>query len=342
MQIKIIGFFFLMIVAAFQAQATVERRAAFDIGSGNIKMLIADVDTDTNQLLDYIYADSYKVLFSASLASNPDGIFSEQVIDQAKKAFAVLLQRAEIYHPQSYVGIATEAFRTAKNGQQVAETLSCHFSFPIRIIPQSEEGELGFESAVAHSKGDPENAVVWDIGSGSFQISWKELNKIHSYTGRLGKVPTKNLILSIQGKPITETSSPNPISQAEAEQAQLMLIQKFPVIPETLQKKLSHPNTLVYGIGAIHHPNVATSTGLSIYTPETIQKLLQERFGLTDKNFGDFLVAQYWVSDLVFVNSLMSYLGINQVLDVQSFDPAGIPVSGNTVGILIRPSYWLK
>ncbi len=41
----------------------------------------------------------------------------------------------------------------------------------MQIIPQREEGEIAFFSALASGEINPEEAVVWDIGTGSLQIT---------------------------------------------------------------------------------------------------------------------------------------------------------------------------
>jgi hypothetical protein len=43
-----------------------ERRAAIDIGSGSIKMAIAEVDTDQNIIINTLFEQSFPVAFQAS------------------------------------------------------------------------------------------------------------------------------------------------------------------------------------------------------------------------------------------------------------------------------------
>lgn len=326
-----------LLCQALSLQGAIERRAALDIGSGSIKLLVADVDTETQEIAQYIYGDNMKVPFSNDLAIHPEG-FSDEVQTQAKKTLATLKHRAESYGAKQVAAVATEAFRTSRNGKQLANDIHKELGIPIFIIPQSEEAEVGFESAVAHSKGNSEHAVVWDIGSGSFQISWKEDNSIQAYAGKLGKVPTKKIVLTIQGKEFTETVSPNPISKKEMNLAKAELLKKFPAIPDNLKKKLQNPLTQVYGIGAAHHANIGISLKKPFYTKTLVENVLISRLDLDDTHFGEFIVAQ--VSDLIFVWSLMSHLGIEEVVDIHSYDVDDIAAGGNTVGILLRQKYW--
>ena len=321
--------------------ANIERRAAFDIGSGSIKLLIADIDIETQHVRKYIFSQDIKVPFISALAKSSNGSFTQAVQSQAKEAFALLMQRAKPYHPKNFFGVATEAFRLAKNGEQLATMIANEFKVPIQIISQEEEAELGFYSALEHSqRGDLENTIVWDIGGGSFQISWYDGNGVCSYMGNFGKVPMKHLIISsIQGKSLHETHTPNPISYEEAILAKSLLIQQLSAPSEDLQKKLQNPLTRVLGIGAIHH-NIAWATGIPTYTLSIVDDLLKNRLGFGDDHFGREVNASFWVSDLIFISSIMSHLKIQSVFDLKSFGHPKIEVSGNTIGIIIRPEYW--
>ncbi len=52
------------------------RRAAFDFGSGSIRLQVADVDTETNQVLKSIYSDVLKTFLSSDLARQAEGVLA--------------------------------------------------------------------------------------------------------------------------------------------------------------------------------------------------------------------------------------------------------------------------
>ena len=59
----------IAVIIAFscQMEAAIERRAAIDIGSGGTKVAIADVDTESNQIVEILLDKSFSVPYQASL-----------------------------------------------------------------------------------------------------------------------------------------------------------------------------------------------------------------------------------------------------------------------------------
>lgn len=323
-------------------EADIERRGSFDVGSGSLKVLVADVDTETQHITQYLFSEVIRVPFSDDLAKSSDGSFSKEIQAQAKETIATLIQHAEAFKPTSYSGVATEAFRLAKNGQQLIAEIASELNVPISIISQQEEGALGFGTVVELTRCDPDYAIVWDIGGGSFQVSWKEGEQITSYMGNFAKVPMKNIILAVQGKSQKENLSPNPISLLDFTRAKTVLTSQLKPISSALQKRISDPKTQVFGVGGIHNGNICRSLGGSSYTLGMVEKLLSSRLGLGDECFEEIVDPTYWVSDLVFIVSVMSHLGIDKVENSKAYNTSKLDVTGNTIGILVNPKYWGK
>jgi len=332
---------FLMICQLQFCQASIERRCALDVGSGSLKLLIADVDTNNEQITTFIYSDLVSFPFSESLANRADCSFGKNLQTYAKKAIQRLLERAAPYAPSKVVGIATEAFRKAKNGTQFAQSIYKELKIPIYVISQAEEAEIAFKSVVVLAKSDPDHTVVWDIGSGSFQIAWQDVDTIHCYSGQLGQVIVRNILLEIQGKSRSNQPSPYPISIQEAESLKQILLEQLSEIPEHLQKKLAHPLTKVYGIGGTHHSNIALSTKKFVYTLEMVEALTHMRLSLNQDEL-DNSENDHWVSDLMLLSSIMTHLKIKEVIDIQFFNHSDVKITGNTVGILTHAPYWSK
>lgn len=340
MKKQFIIFILTFLCTLHSIEAQIERRAAFELGSGSIKILIADFDTETHHIDKYIFSDfNGNIRLSNDLESRPDGTFSPKIQQQVREVISAYKLIAEEHKVQRCGGIATEAYRKAKNGEEFINQVSKEFNFPIQIVGQEEEAKLGFLTAAEQSKQNPNDIVVWDNGAGSFQITWINNQQIQSYLGRLGKVPMKNLIITdVQGKSLKEFSSPNPISQSEAVKAKILLIQALASAPESLQIKVQNSSTMVLGIGAIHTNNIARSSGQLTYSLETVEGLLSSRFDLDDSHF-DSTTPEYWVSDLIYVSSIMSHLGIQSVTNIKTFENPEISFSGNTVGILMDSKY---
>ncbi|MBA3237964.1 MAG: hypothetical protein H0T62_06390 [Parachlamydiaceae bacterium] len=185
------------------------------------------MESDTQTIVKYIFSKGIKIPLSEDLAKNNGRGFSEEILQRVKMAVHELKLSAEAHRAERFAGVATEAFTLAQNGEELFSTIQQNEGFNIRLINQKEEAELGFATAIVHSKGDLEKAVVWDIGNGSFQFSWKDQNCTSPYMKQLGKTPVKNLIISeIQGKLLSEMT-PNPISDKQANLAKSLLIKEL-------------------------------------------------------------------------------------------------------------------
>ena len=211
------------------------RRAAFDIGSGRIKMQVSDVDAKTNKIVSTLFTDTASVAIREDLAKSPDGKLSAAIQSKTVVAIAELVKKALPHKPEAYHAIATEGLRMAKNGPELAAKIQKETGVHVTIASQEEEGILGFISAINEAKVDPEKAVSWDFGGGSFQITAKSGDKYCVYQGRLGKVPLKLALLKIQGK--EEAYSPNPISKKEAMLAIAHIKDAIKEIPPEISKK---------------------------------------------------------------------------------------------------------
>lgn len=81
----------LFVISAFtQINADVERRAAIDIGSGGTKVAIADIDTETNQIVQIVLDTSFPVPYQASLDKSVDGTFDVETKELGLKALKKL------------------------------------------------------------------------------------------------------------------------------------------------------------------------------------------------------------------------------------------------------------
>lgn len=348
---KFIYFFILTLLNLFQISAeegtyhpmrSIERRAAFDVGSGKIKLQVADVDTENNQIVEIIATAWMHVDFSQDLALSFDQNFSLSIQKQALAAFEKLKKLAESYSPDAYSGVATEAFRQARNASQLAEMIKDQLAIPVHIISQEEEGILGFMTATAAAEADPDNVVVWDTGGGSFQITAKSGEDYIVYRGRLGRVPVKNLFISsIKGKNIEEVRTPNPVTIDDVEKATLLIKDRLMDIPSLLLEKFAQENIRVLGIGA--QPRAMVHS-YEKYTSKMMRDMIEVHINLTDDQIEQISpwslnpvnpadLAQFVVSDLTFALSVMEIFGISAIEHIS-------PPAGNSTGLLLESRYW--
>lgn len=312
------------------------RRAALDIGSAFTKLQVADVDLEENRIVNVLMTKTVNIGFSQDLAEQKNGTFSETVQNQALKVLKELKAEAEQYKPKSYRGVATAAFRNAKNSDQLVKRLDKELDMQIFVIDQQEEGSLGFLTAIALSGANPETTVTWDTGGGSFQITGLCNNQHVSLLGNLGMTSIKNAIIQeIQGKDPKATFSPNPVSGDEAAHAIHYVATKIEEIPSCLLEKLQDPKTTVIDL---HTPAILPES--PTYNYEQILTLVGDRLGLTDTaiqqrtgiDAADTRTLSESVSYPLLVLGIMKHLNIKEATSVVA--------PGNMAGVLISKKYW--
>lgn len=320
---------------AASTESQIVTRAAFDFGSGSVKLQVAEVDLSNNHIVKTLYAEKIPVDLSQDLSQSIDAKFSPEIQAEAVRVMTQLKNRAEAYQPEAYSGVATEAFRIAKNGQELIDSIREKVGIPLKIISQEEEAIVGFAAAVSTKGIAAQDALVWDIGGGSLQIVTQVGDSYEIFKANLGKVPMKNFIISeLQCKDVNQTYSPNPISAEHGIQAIQFVKEQTGEIPAKILEKLADPKVVVLGIGAqpksVRYPDRG-------YTSDDVYAHIQRGLNLSDqdilKMFYQDAIPAYVVSDLILVYGVMTTVGIENVQFVET-------VSGNSSGVMITPSYW--
>ncbi len=315
----------------------IERRAAFDIGSGQIKMQVSDVDITANKIVNVLLTDIATVKLRESLVKSLDGRLSSDIQNQTVEAIVQLLEKAAPFHPEARHAVATETLRLAKNGEALAERIKNEAGVPVTIISQEEEGILGFISAVSISGIDPVHAVSWDFGGASFQITMKCDDHYMVYQGKLGKIPFKIALLQIQGR-TDQTVSPNPISKPQVTQALQFIKDTLKDVPATLRQKLHRPDTIVLEVGINPLYGMLQNTD---FNSLRLQQEIESRVNLDDDAImmKDSIAQEYKGVSAYVVSNLILALGIMQALDISQVHYAGTQ-GANAVGVLLSPKYW--
>jgi proline iminopeptidase len=320
--------------------ARVERRVAFDIGSGQIKMQVSDVDLKINKIVNILLTDVAYVGLREHLVKSLDGRLSSDIQNKTVDAISGLMKKAAPFHPEAYHAIATEALRLAKNADMLVDRIEKETGVHVTIVSQEEEGILGFISAVSEADVDFDKAISWDLGGGSFQITAKTDGHYSVYQGRLGKTPMKNALLKIQGKDADPMFSPNPISKSQAIEAIEFVKANIKNIPIELQKKLNHPDVVVLGIGI----NPLWGMQQSTYFDKTqVLKELNCRLNLDDAaiRIKDSIPEERKESFTHVVSNLILAYGIMEALNISQVHYVGTQ-GANAVGALLSPKYWIN
>lgn len=309
-------------------------RAAFDIGSGDTKLKVAKVNICQAKIETVLLDSKRDVGYKDDFAKSKDQTLSVMILAVGTKALADLKAEAQKFDPSQYSGVATAAFRDAKNGEKFVETVSKDLDIPIRVISQREEGILGFNSVRARvSEMKPESSVIWDIGGGSQQLVMQKADhSLQVYEGSLASVSFKNdFILKVQKK---KGETPNPMTATQAGKGILhaKAIADKTVPPE--MKAALATGAQVYGIGGVHNFSIQSQVKKgSAYSIQDLSAVIQSRLGKTDKQLGAGPYVNTDSSNPLLVKGFMEALGIKNVIIVKA---------NLTEGLLLSPEFWSK
>ena len=299
----------LLAVTNAWADECIKNRAAFDIGSGTTKMVVASVDTCRQHVVKFLEEEKIPVGYKEDLGTS-QGKFSEDIQKRGLEALQQLIGMAQKYDPEKFVGVATSAFRSSSNGALFADRISRELGIRTQIITQKSEAILGFLAAYPQSDLEKKECLVWDIGGGSMQmVIAGDSDTFDVYEGKLASVSMKNMIITaIQGKSYRKVVSPNPMYKEVASKA-VNLAQYYADIHVSNDIKSNAQNLSVLGIGGVHYYSVrkqCVKDGKT-YTISDVERTLALRQALTDEELGG-KYAPTDVSNLTLVLGFMKYL----------------------------------
>lgn len=213
------------------------RRAAIDIGSGSSKLQIADIIPETGALLAILHASERPCAFGIDWKTSSDGCISTEIMEKGLGILKEYIQISTDLGVTSIHAIATEVFRNCSNGSAYIQLVE-QLGITVRVVTQDLEAELGFCSVVSAHGGKEEEAVVWDSGGASFQITSRDPTSrdLRVYKGALGtSVALATLVQEVRGKKMSkDLSGINPVNFEESEMLVHCLMQKLHPAPEWL------------------------------------------------------------------------------------------------------------
>lgn len=177
-----------------EGEAAVRRRAAIDVGTHSVRLVIVEVDDRRAGP-----PASRRVMEgNGGAASSWREVYRRQKITRlgegwqvgrplhpearkrtliALESFAADLKRWGVTDVQA---VATGVVREATDGEKWVAQLRDELRLPVRVISGEEEAELAFRGVVAGLQGHPLNAaylLVLDVGGGSTEWVWGSLKK---------------------------------------------------------------------------------------------------------------------------------------------------------------------
>jgi exopolyphosphatase/guanosine-5'-triphosphate,3'-diphosphate pyrophosphatase len=317
------------------SSSDIERRAVIDVGSGSTKFCIADVDIKTQSVVKIILNESYAVPYQASLEASDDYTFSREVRETGIQTFTKINALCEEHNVQKVTAVATEAFRKSMNGESFAKEIYDRTCIPLRIITQKEEGAIAYYSAASLVKDRPqEDLIVWDIGTGSYQITMENKDKeLSVFMGNVGSVPFKNYIIDVVQN--QDSSSPSATLHPFTEEdhiaadryARALARQAFP----NIKHQISEKDGKVVGVGRLFTNSLLPfSEDPEKITRADLRKYITSCYGKTKEDLNN----PFSEADLA--NATLA-LGFMKALHIQEIHALSAATSQ---GMLTYAPYW--
>ncbi len=145
--------------------------AALDLGTNNCRLLIA---TPTPNGFRVVEAYSRIVRLGEGLTQS--GRLSDAAMDRALAALKVSAEKIRRRRAVRVKAIATQACRMAQNGPDFVERVAKETGLRLQIITPREEAQLSVSGCVNLLDRQMDAALVVDVGGGSTELSWVDLN----------------------------------------------------------------------------------------------------------------------------------------------------------------------
>ena len=296
-----------------------ETRGSVDMGSGSTKALVAVVDFCQKKILKVTFSEQTPIGFKDSLEESKDGRFDAETLEEAQVKYSALIAAMKELGAKSIKSVATAAFRKATNGAEAAVQIAGSTGVPITIISQTQEAELGVQSAVVLAGVAPESVAVWDIGGGSMQMSYIKDGKLQVFEGDLASVSFKNAVIKdLQKKNPEKVKSPNPL-RAQRDKA-VKLAQAHASRTASDELKTLSPNLKWLGIGGVwwHSVRKQSPENDSVVTTQEIEQSLKKRASLRDSEIG----GNYAETEVTNLALVLGYMKALKIKEVQPIDAA--------------------
>lgn len=315
--------------------AQVRVLAAFDIGSSSTKLTVAEVESisngrnsTTNKIKKILIQSTLPVRLRDDLTRTQTNSLSSEIEQQLIATMKAQKLVAGEFRPIQYIGIGTSVFRSAKNGEEFLERVIKATGVPISIVPQEEEGAIGFSTAVGASKEEANRVISWDSGGGSFQICTSTDDRLEMYGGEFAYLPALELFFANRQLPISRAV--NPVTSKEALELIESICEQLPMAPAWVSS--STKKIISFGDMGSIFANAQKATGCSTFTKGQVMQALMENCHKTDKELACFPNPHEVMISLALVYAMMDHCAMPQITYCYS--------NGGCEGLLVTPKYW--
>jgi len=141
--------------------------AALDLGTNNCRLLIARPHERSFRVLD-----GFTRIVRLGEGLSTTGRLSDAAMDRTMEALRLCRNKLRDHEPARARLIATEACRSASNGQEFLDRVEAELGLTLEIVDRRTEAELAVTGCADLIDLDSEAALMFDIGGGSSELAW--------------------------------------------------------------------------------------------------------------------------------------------------------------------------
>ena len=145
--------------------------AALDLGTNNCRLLVARPEPDGFQVID-----AFSRIVRLGEGVSQSGRLSEGAMDRTIEALKICSSKLRRWRVNRVRSVATEACRRADNCDVFLERVRSETGLDIEIISTEEEACLALAGCSPLLDRRRLNALVFDIGGGSTEVSWIDVS----------------------------------------------------------------------------------------------------------------------------------------------------------------------
>ena len=141
--------------------------AALDLGTNNCRLLIARPHERSFRVLD-----GFTRIVRLGEGLSASGRLSDAAMGRTIEALRLCRNKLREHEPARARLIATEACRSASNGQEFLDRVEAELGLVLEIVDRRTEAELAVTGCADLIEQETEGALMFDIGGGSSELAW--------------------------------------------------------------------------------------------------------------------------------------------------------------------------
>ncbi len=267
--------------------AAMEVRAALDVGSNSIKLVVLEIGSGgTYKILH----DEYAVT-GLGTGLTAGGDLQPQAVADSLQCIEYMVGTAQAFGASTIVAAGTAALRKAADSQGFVDAVYKQTGVRIDVVSADDEARLSRTVAMRELQGTCKQVVFFDVGGGSTELTWCE-----------GDAATRVVLMPLGARQLTEAAQ---ISQPVSAAMDARLAQ---CVSEEFSKHEITTGGLLAGLGG---------------TAVTLTRLLQESTDDVEQYPAVVRVDAARISEML---TRLRKLDMDQVEALLAFDPKRAPV----------------